>query len=151
MVEKLEKTIGSFEKGQFISPEIIENILGEQRTSPSYQFGSMKLVKDIKKHMSDHGIHVTVISESYGIRILTDSEASAYNTKRYCKGLEIIERSYDDAKSVDANNLTKEEEEIHNKRLVFIGRGIDSIKQEYKKDIKIPLGHYKNNLPRMLK
>lgn len=151
MIEKLEKLIGGFEKGQYISPEILENLIKEEIASPKYQFKILKLIQKIKNKFSERGAIATINIYKSGIKILTDSEASKENTKRIAKGLRVLEQAQTDLIGVDVNNLDRQEEEIHNKRIVFGSRVIDAIKTEFKKDIPLKLSSYRYKLPRLFK
>lgn len=151
MVEKLEKIIGEYTKGQYIYPEILENLFKEERNSPQYQFKLMSLEKDIKSLLIERSIYVTIKSDKQGIRILSDAEASEHNIHRIGKGLRVLESAQTDLLNVDANCLEKYEEDIHNKRIIFGSRVVDAIKQEFKKDIPIVLSSYRYKLPRLFK
>jgi hypothetical protein len=150
MVEKLEKIIGGYSKGQYISPEILENLFGFSRTTSQYQFKLLSLESEIKESLRERGILVSIRSDKYGIKILSDREASEHNINRIGKGLRVLEDAQTDLLNVDVNNLEKQEEEVHNKRIVFGSRIIDAIKTEFKKDVPVKIS-YRSMLPRLFK
>ncbi len=151
MVEKLEKIIGGYTKGLYISPEILENLFNINRDSSQYQFKLLSLERDIKDLLSERNLFITIKSDKNGIKILSDKEASEYNINKIGKGLRVLESAQTDLLNVDVNLLERHEEDIHNKRIVFGSRVVDAIKQEFKKDIPIKLNSYSYKLPRLFK
>ncbi len=151
MIENLENIIGGFEKGQYITPEILENFVGFERATSDYYFKTISIASYIKKILSERGNPVTLEFNHYGIKILTDKEASAYNARKALKGLRILDQAHQDLNNVDANELQPDEEKRHNERIIIVSRANSAVKQELTKDMPVKLDSYKSNLPRLFK
>jgi len=147
----LEKLFGELIKGSYITSDMLEKYFEADKNSPEFNFGSMALQEQIRKHLAFKGEHVTVITVNYGIRILTDAEASINRVRKFGDHLKGMDKCYDGLVNVDRQNLSKEEDERHLKRLTFTGRVMDIVKDDLKKQMPIGSLVYKSIIPKLFK
>lgn len=99
----------NFSKGDYITPEQIENELG--------QVPSDFQLMAICQAFNDANSGVTIKVEQGGIRFLTDSEASNYNHNYFGRHISALFRNHKKMLSVDQRNLSKDEVVQHKRRI----------------------------------
>jgi hypothetical protein len=119
-------------KGQFLSPEFLEEAVGVGRHQDYdlYKF----LVLRIQKTIHDTTT-LTAKFENDGLRILTDPEASVYNRRRFEINLGGAGRAAGRLQNVDSANLNSFQRDKHDHSLVVTGSCMLAIKDTKKKFI----------------
>ena len=83
-----------------------------------YRFGLMGLRTRIMRDMFRLDRPVTVRSRRNALVVLTDEQASEYNTVQQRHGLRKHRRAHRRNVNVDMNNLTDEQKTVHERRLL---------------------------------
>jgi len=136
MKELLKK---EFKKGDYITPEQIENELGQ---APS----DFQLLA-ICQAFNDANSGVTIKVEQGGIRFLTDSEASNYNHNYFGRHISALFRNHKKMLSVDQRNLSKNEVVQHKRRLEVQSVFLTGIKDAARS--VLPVKPYESNIKKL--
>lgn len=105
------------QKGLYVTPEEIEEIVGVSRTEASYGLAVMRIIEEIKRNLGDRGVGLVIRQHEYGIKVLTDSEATSYLGARQQRNVQDIGRTHVMQQLVDVAMLTEDEQRAHERRL----------------------------------
>ena len=122
-MKELELVQQKFEKGDYISPEVIREALGHDPT----WYEQLSIWGQFARIYANEGI--TVISYKEGIRFLTDPEALEYNNKGADTACRRLERHLLMLKGIDSSKLNSEEKNAHERSVqlnTFRVIGIDN-------------------------
>jgi hypothetical protein len=108
-------------KGEWLSPDRCEAIVGVRRIHESYRLKLLALGSVIAKQWSDYRDEiVTIKCERDGLLICTDDQAVDENRKRRRANVRGLERAHVRQAGVDTSNLsTKELRELHERECVI--------------------------------
>lgn len=125
--------VTALEKGQIITIGQLEEIMMIKPADyQKWQFGLLQLRKFIESRTE-----FSVKSTADGLRILTDSEAFAYNHRRFNNHLDGAERRFIRNKLVDSENLTPEERMLHSSNLMNESRSMSALYSATPKRVRI--------------
>lgn len=113
MASTLIIDVASLEKGDWISPEIIEAQTGETVGTTAFQFAALKLKGEIEAALKAVGRPATLKQEGAGIRLLSDSEAAVYNEVRGERACAQLAKAHRRNLAVDETNLPSGERQTH--------------------------------------
>jgi len=122
------------EKGDYITPEQIEDILGVSRNDKQYPFKLMYLQKKIMMDRQD----IYAKAEKDGLRILTDAEWTNYEGGLFTNALRAMARSVRRIAAVDVRELTEDERTKHDRRQIVMAQtlqGAHSSRREAMKSL----------------
>ncbi len=134
----------SLDKGDMISVDRIEQITGTKHGTDAYTFSSLKLAKRIQSELHDRGRIWTVKSDRGALRILTDSEAAAYNHEIQVQDRRSMLRRFHLQQAVDTAQLTESDKQEHQRNLEIDGRFIQALLATRK---ELQLESSKRNVP----
>ena len=123
----------ALEKGQTLPAGELERITNEKRGTNDYRFAVLKLTGRIQDELRDRGRPVTVCTKGDDLLILTDAEASIHNEELYKQRLRQLVRTHRRACEVDVANLTEQQKQEHDGRLLVQGRLLQALAAEKKK------------------
>ena len=117
------------QKGQYITPEEVEEITGISRKDyKEYNLAALNLKTIIFSKMMEEGLIVTIRSEQDGLRILTDWEASMYNAKAVKSHIKGISKSVTRQKGVNTSEFTPEQNVTHLQRVTGMSLILQAVK-----------------------
>ena len=90
MAENYPFDFDNLHKGTSFTGEELSRIVNEKIGTDAYSFQVMELKQTIERELASRGLLVTIKHEGYGLRILTDAEATEYNSKRFYSGLKSL-------------------------------------------------------------
>lgn len=106
-MKEIELVKQEFNKGDYISPEAIEDALGHK---PEW-FEQLSILGHFVRIYAEKGI--TVVQYKEGVLFLTDSEALEYNNRGADAACRKLERHLTLLKKIDSSKLNKEEKSAH--------------------------------------
>lgn len=128
-------------KGDRIEPEVIEEIVGVKRKTYRYGLKIGGLVQQVDRELRARGKCFTVCIRDHGISILTDAEASIYNTDRFKHCQSGLARSNVRMAEVDTSGFSEASRAKHDRQLKDQGAILSAIaaaarrnKLEHKKE-----------------
>lgn len=105
-------------KGQTIGIDELERIMGIHRASSLWNFGLMKLQRQIAKLRADLGLNILTTRTHRGkLIICDDSDAANYNRSMGKRGIRRFVRSTRRNIAVDVTKLPPDEREAHERTL----------------------------------
>ena len=107
--EKYPFDFDSLNKGDYIPPERIEDIVKLPRTHQYYSLKLLALREQIEMELESRGRPVNVKSEKGGLRILTDEEARPYAEGLFNQAARALRRSHVRSCIIDTANLNEED------------------------------------------
>jgi hypothetical protein len=111
----------TFEKGQYLQPEWCEAQIGLKRDNLKYSLALMALGKKIEKWLWKNGQRWTVATEDFGIKVLSDADASVYNNSRLLHHFGGMLDRHDHAINVDVTQLEEDARAKHDRQLSVNG------------------------------
>lgn len=120
----------ALEKGDYISVDVIRRITGidPYENTDLYRLRLLTIREAIWKERQ-----MFVRCEGYALRILKDSEAVYYKTKRFDQGYRAQKRAFDRGLHIDESQLDKETREAYRRSNNHQSRLLDAMKTEYKR------------------
>lgn len=116
-------------KGDYISPQRCEMIVGVDRKLRDYPLALVKLMDQIRDLLLREGKEWVLRTEKDGIRILVDSEAAVFTGKvRFRQGMRVMARAHRSALAVDTSNLTQLENKDHAHQLDVNGKVLQAVR-----------------------
>lgn len=108
-------------KGDTITPDQCERIIGMSREQKRYALKLVKLAEILEKGLRRIGRKCTVRCLRDGIRVLTDAEAAEHNDAMVHQHLRGARRSVRRQSDVDTSNLSDGQRKQHEKALIRNG------------------------------
>lgn len=136
----------SLKKGDFIDRERCEKIVDCPSDSPKYALKLLSFKETVEREMADRGKPVTVRVDHGSLKILTDSEASAYNEDRQRASLRAFSRGHRRNVAVDVAELNDEDKAKHERRLLVGGTILTAIQSARS---KLSLIKHKDERPKL--
>jgi hypothetical protein len=109
--------VSTLEKGSVVSVDAVERIVKCSRASPAFSLKVLWLKSWIVDALNRIGREWTLCCDHGAIRVLTDSEAIAYNFRQHRIGCRKLRRSLRRQVAVNINNLTPEQRIEHEKMM----------------------------------
>jgi len=104
----------SLKRGDFLSPEAVEEATLKQRTDPDYWRAVLRLKAKIVDHFKvAHGDLVTVVQRGDGLRILTHAEQAEHAPMREERAVRQLVLSHAEGQAVDLSQLDSEQRQKH--------------------------------------
>lgn len=129
LLDKYPIDVGALKKGDLLSVEQLQTITGKKPADAnSFAFAVLALREFIQENTD-----FTVKMTTEGLRILTDSEASQYNHRRFHGHIGGLQRRYQRNTLVDARNLSPEEGSAHAHNLLNESRYIAALTKATKR------------------
>jgi len=116
----------TLKKGDYITPEQVQDILGKDRESKNYGLHILRLKQIIEDKMEERGTPVTAKVQLDGIHILMDNEASEYRDNAFDVGLRKSSRAHAGLLNVDIRNLTEMEKAVHENAAYVNGKTLQA-------------------------
>lgn len=120
----------ALEKGDYISIDVIRKITGldPYENTDLYRLRLLSIREAIWKERK-----IFVRCEGYALRLLKDSEAVYYKTKRFQQGYRTQKKAYDRGLHIDESQLDKETREAYRRSNNQQSRLLEAAKTEYKR------------------
>lgn len=141
----------TLEKGTEIPPESIEPLIEPEvidgkltridRWHWKYGLKLLAIAEEIEHQMADRGLFVTVKQTKRGLRILTDDESSIYNECEQRRHLRAVARRQRRLIGVDAAQLTDEQKQQHERRVLVGGLRMQHLANARKEIRLLPKPH----------
>lgn len=115
-------------KGQVITIEELETLVGFARTLERFRLGVVVIQNYINTRTE-----MTAVFRRDGLHILTDSQASGYNDRRFHIGLDHVYNRHQKSAQVDMSNLSPPEAQEHVRNLAKQARivaGVTAIRRQ---------------------
>lgn len=122
ILEKYPLDFDALYKGDEVPTEKLQEIIPHAMGSDEYRFAIMALQQRVTDELSERGIEAVVVQRKGGLRILTDSEASAHCYNEAQRGYRLIGRNLKRQIVVDQTVLTDDERRIHESRINVTSR-----------------------------
>lgn len=116
-------------KGWQLTPDELEDRTGIKQTSKKFELAVMSLAKRLAKELKDDGRPCTVAIRKGCLRVLTDAEATEYNAGRDAQAVRCIMEAHNRQMAVDVSNLSAEQVEKHDRRLIASGLHVAALKE----------------------
>ena len=117
-------------KGDYVPPETLAQITGKQIGTAEYTLACLAIKHQIAAAIKARdGRQVTIRSEAGGLRILTDSEAAAYNPKAIEQSRRRLIAAHERNLDVDEAKLFGDERQSHYRNLAVGGAYIQHLKR----------------------
>jgi hypothetical protein len=127
--ERYPLDFDALNKGDIIPVEKIERITESRFGSMDYQLRAMQLRELIRRKLEARGLIVAIRFDHGHLRILDDAEASVYASDAIQLALRKAISAHKTQLAVDAQQLTDEESDAHERRLIRDGRMIQALAQ----------------------
>lgn len=121
ILSKYPIDVDALVKGDEISVERVEVIVGVRYTDRRYALAACQLASWIEGEKLDRGEYVTVATVKGAIRVLTDAEAADYLTRRFAAHEAGLRTSARRKAGVDRSALTEDGRAKHDRELVTMG------------------------------
>jgi hypothetical protein len=121
--------VESLQKGDYLSPTEIEEIIEEVEGTREYQFALMQLRQEIEHGLLCLSRPATIKTEGSGLRVLTDPEAAVYNARHGNLARFKLFRAFRRNQAVDEAKLTDPERQVHYRTLEVQGKYVQALKQ----------------------
>lgn len=109
----------SLKRGDFLSPEAVEEATLMERSDPHYWRAVLRLKAKIMDHFQvKHGEIVTVVQRGDGLRILTHAEQAEHAPMREERAVKQLVRSHAEGQAVDLTQLDAEQRQKHERWLL---------------------------------
>lgn len=120
----------ALEKGDYISIDVIRKITGldPYENTDLYRLRLLTIREAIWKERK-----IFVRCEGYALRLLKDSEAVYYKTKRFQQGYRTQKKAYDRGLHIDESQLDEETRESYRRSNNQQSRLLDVMRTEYKR------------------
>ena len=121
--ERFPLDFDAIEKGDVISQEEVEEIVGMEKEKDPEKFNLLRLqlIGQIIRELRDRDRFYTICQKRGSICILEDKEASPYNEKSINRGVHRMAQAQRRNLAVDTTKLTEKEQQAHSKRLLVGG------------------------------
>lgn len=121
------------EKGDVISNEDLEKITGHKFGTAKFSWAVIGLQGKIFKNRGFTSTH----SQTVGLRILVDSEASVYNDKDFHNKRRGMFRASKKMAAVDVSQLSLTARDLHERKLLNQSRIISAVKEPRRFEVKV--------------
>lgn len=121
----------ALEKGDYISIDVIRKITGLDPHENADVYRTQGQLKIREKILQKHKFFVRC--EGFALRILKDSEAVYYKTKRFQQGYRTQKKAYDRGLHIDESQLDKETREAYRRSNNQQSRLLEAARTEYKR------------------
>ncbi len=135
-MKKFDIDCESLQKGDIIPVEKIEELTGYDRGSREYAFGCLSVRTYIEDTMRSLKAPVTICSRDYDLVVLTDSAAFRHSDKRVRQQIKGVQRSHRRMQEVDTTNLTPDEQQDYERRLLVQSRYVQAINSVVRRKIE---------------
>ena len=132
LLSKYPLDLNQLTKGQLIDIPTLEAITSHRHGTTAFQFAVLALMDRI-----NHRTTMTAKTTPEGLRILTDSEASEYNNRRFGINMGAMIRRHGKSLQVDACVLSSDEQRQHERRVLGQSRYVSAIASA-SKTLKLP-------------
>lgn len=139
---------GALKKGDVITREQLEVIIGAPEGSSKYSFGCLNLRNQIMRAKAVAGEPVTACVRKGEIHILADLSASSYNDRTFKSKLKGAYRSFRRILGVDSSGFTPEQARVHGRRCETQGRILQAVSNVTGREL--PVTPYRRSLPKRL-
>lgn len=112
----------ALQKGDYITPEVIENITGEDRYTQAYSMAILRFGQTVVERLADRTppLYVVVKQEKSGLRILDDESASSYTFGEAERALKMMKRNYGRmTRCVDPTEFNDGTKRMHENRIMI--------------------------------
>lgn len=109
----------SLQKGDTITVEQLEEIIGHNRLTTRYNLGVLNLCERIRRELEDRGKHITTAVIKGALRLLTDEEAAEYTHRQFKVGLRKSARYHQQQLHVVTTNLSEVQRQQHERRIII--------------------------------
>ncbi len=121
-ISKFPIDVDKLHKGQIIPTDELEALVGFASSSEPFRFAVLTIQTYINTRTT-----MTAVFRKDGLHILTDSQASGYNSRRFDRGLFHAQDRFRKGTEVDMANLTPAEAQQHLRNICNQGRFIAGI------------------------
>lgn len=118
----------SIEKGSVISRYELVKILGKCEDY-EFQYRLVGFSEYVRKELWNRGKHFTVRIKDFTIEILSDEEASDYNTDHFSKGLKKLRKAHRQILAVDSSEFASEQRQRHDRAIVVQAAILSGIRE----------------------
>lgn len=123
-------------KGRVFSPEEIEYLTGAKRGTPEYALALLNLRTHIENALITTGHPpLTLKCDHNSLRVLTDAEAAEYNAQQFDRLQRRAARRFALQMAVDISELSENERETHEKKVLVNGKilqAISNVRKQFK-------------------
>lgn len=117
-------------KGDYVPPETLAQITGKQIGTAEYTLACLSIKYQIAAAIKARdGRQITIRSEAGGLRVLTDSEAAAYNPKAIEQSRRRLIAAHERNLDVDEAKLFGDERQSHYRNLAVGGAYVQHLKR----------------------
>jgi len=110
--------IDKLKQGDYITPNELERHFNLPKDNVEYSHKTMKLADQISKRLTElNDTEIIAVQHKYGIRILTDSEATEHLHKKEGSYIRRFNSTVNKHSRLGLNDMTDEEIKLHRKRL----------------------------------
>ncbi len=114
--------VTKLEKGDWISPDRCESVVGMRRTDKNYALRLLAIAQELERQWQQIRVEqITICSEKDGLRICTDDEAVNVNKDRRLSAVRAMERAQVRQCGVDAAKLSTTKIRGLHEREVVVG------------------------------
>jgi hypothetical protein len=129
MTEREPMDVRTLKKGDFIAPEMCEEMTGVRRTSRDYGLALLRLKQRLYDACSLEQIFLSFGVQKDGLKVHTDDEASNYHYKEAQHGINKMARSFRNMTSlVDRSMLTDGVRNEHDRNTALMAMRVQAVR-----------------------